>query len=470
MASNLKLNPDMFRAYDIRGIVGVDVDSTIAELIGKTIGTYLLMQNKGTNVVVGMDNRPSSEELKSSLIQGLLSTGCNVTDIGLCTSPMLYKAVFDGDFCGGTIVSASHNPKEYNGFKIVAHKAYPVAAEEMYRLRDMAIAGQFASGKGSYLTLDTEEQYLSRITSVVHLDRKLKVVLDTGNGVAGKFAPNLLRRLGCEVVEVFCELDGNFPNHLPNPEHEANLLDAIKMVTESGADIGIGIDGDGDRVGVIDENGKFMPSDFSIILLARDYLKGHPGEQILIDVKSSQNVIDEIKSNGGNPLLYKTGHSLIKMKMRADNISMGGEFSGHLYVFENYYPFDDALYATSKILEVLSKSSKSFSSQFSDLKVLYPTNLLELGCPDSIKFDVMKKVVDVFSSTHEVNDIDGVRVTFKNGWVILRASNTTPYLTFRAEGNSVENLKQILLEVRETLKQFSDIQLEPLNRTIQELQ
>lgn len=470
MNTNLILNPDMFRAYDIRGIVGVDVNPAVAELIGKTIGTYLLMQNKGNDVVVGMDNRPSSQELKDALVKGLLSTGCNVTDIGLCTSPMLYKAVFDGDFCGGTIVSASHNPKEYNGFKIVAHKAYPVAADEMYRLRDMAVAGQFASGKGTYSMLDTEEQYLNRITEVIHLERKLKVVLDTGNGVAGKFAPNLLRRLGCEVIEVFCELDGNFPNHLPNPEHEANLIDAKRTVIETGADIGIGIDGDGDRVGIIDEKGNFLPSDFSIILLAKDYLGRHPKEQVLIDVKSSQNVIDEIKSNGGIPLLYKTGHSLIKMKMRADNVSMGGEFSGHLYVFENYYPFDDALYAASKILEVVAKSSKPFSVHFSDLKVLYPTHLIELGCPDSVKFDIMKKAVDTFAKSHEVYNVDGARITFQNGWALLRASNTTPYLTFRAEGNTAENLKQILLEVRETLKQFPEIQLDPLDHAIQELQ
>ena len=469
MVSNLKLNPNIFRAYDIRGIVGVDIDSSVAELIGKTVGTYLLNRNKGRNAVVGMDNRLSSEEFKRSLIKGLRSTGCNITDIGLCTSPMLYTAVYDGDFCGGVIVSASHNPKDDNGFKIVAEKAYPVAGDEIYRIRDMALAGQFASGIGSYSTLDIEEKYYNRIQSVIHLDRKLKVVVDTGNGVAGKFAPNLFRRLGCEVVEVFCDLDGAFPNHLPNPEHETNLLDAARIVVESGADIGIGIDGDGDRVGLIDEKGRFLSSDYSIILLARDYLNRHPGAQVLTDVKSSQNVIDEIKNSGGKPLLYKTGHSLIKMKMRADNIMMGGEFSGHLYVFENYYPFDDALYAASKILEILSKSSFSLSEQFGGLKELYPTNLLELGCPDSIKFDVMKKVAEMFATTHEVFDIDGVRIAFRDGWAILRASNTTPYLTFRAEGNSIINLKQILVELHEALKRFPEIELDPLEETIQKL-
>lgn len=469
MSSGLKLNPNIFRAYDIRGVVDVDIDPSIAELIGKTVGTYLLQRNKGNNVVVGMDNRPSSETLKQSLVKGLMSTGCNVTDIGLCTSPMLYKAVYDGDFCGGVIVSASHNPKEDNGFKIVAENAYPVAGEEIYKIRDMAFAGKFTSGNGSYTTFDTEEIYLKKIESIIHLERKLKVVIDTGNGVAGKFAPNLFRRLGCEVVEVFCELDGTFPNHLPNPEHETNLLDAKRVVVETGADLGIGIDGDGDRVGLIDEKGNFLSSDYSVILLARDYLQRHSGDQVLTDVKSSQNVIDEIIKNGGKSLLYKTGHSLIKMKMRSDNISLGGEFSGHLYVFENYYPFDDALYAASKILEILSKSPVTLSAQFSGLKKLYPTNLLELGCPDSIKFDVMKKVAEAFSASHDVFDIDGVRVAFKDGWAILRASNTTPYLTFRAEGSSNESLKQILIEMQEVLMKYPEIKLDLLNQAIQEL-
>ncbi len=467
--TKLVLNPNIFRAYDIRGVVDVDIDSSIAELIGKTVGTYLLNRSKGKTVVVGMDNRTSSEDLKQSLVNGLLSTGCDVTDIGLCTSPMLYFAAYDGLFCGGIIVSASHNPKEYNGFKIVSEQAYPVAGEEIYKIRDMALAGQFASGTGFYSRLNIEEKYLNKIQSIVHLDRKLKVVVDTGNGVAGKFAPNLFRRLGCDVVELFCELDGSFPNHIPNPEHESNLLDAKRTVVESGADIGIGIDGDGDRVGLIDETGKFLSSDYSTILLARDYLLRHPGDQILTDVKSSQNVIDEIKNSGGKPLLYKTGHSLIKMKMRADNITLGGEFSGHLYVFENYYPFDDALYAASKILEVVSKSPIPLSAQFSGLKRLYPTNLLELGCPDTLKFDVMKKVAEMFSKSHEVFDIDGVRIAFRDGWVSVRASNTTPYLTFRAEGNSVGNLKKILLELRDAFIKFPEIEISPLEKAIHEL-
>lgn len=268
---------------------------------------------------------------------------------------------------------------------------------------------------------------------------------------------------------MYCELDGTFPNHIPNPEDEKNLRDAKKRVIETQADIGIGIDGDGDRVGIIDEKGNFLSADYAVILLTRDYLTRNPGDTVLIDVKLSQNVVDTIIDYGGKPLVYKTGHSLIKKKMRSDDITLGGEFSGHLYVFENYYPFDDALYAASKILEILAKGSLPLSAHFSNLKRLFPTDLIELGCPDPIKFDVMTRVVDAFSEVYNVNTIDGVRITFDSGWAILRASNTTPYLTFRAEGDSTDSLKQILLEVRQALTKFPRITLDSLDDAIADL-
>jgi len=469
MTSSLELNPEIFRAYDIRGIVGKDIDESIATTMGKAIGTYLLKNFEGNNVVVGMDNRLHSEGLKKALVEGLLSVGCNVTDIGMSTSPMMYWAVYNGDYCGGIEVSASHNPKEYNGFKIVGTKAYPVAGAEIDKIKEIAFSKSFESGSGVFVAEDIEERYLKDIAGKIHLEKKLKVVVDTGNGVAGKFAPKLYRMLGCEVEEVFCNLDGTFPNHVPNPEHEANLLDAEKAVVRTMADIGIGIDGDGDRVGLIDNEGKFLSSDYTIIFLARDYLPRHPGDQVLVDVKSSQNVLDEIKRLGGKPLLYKTGHSLIKLKMRADNLILGGEFSGHLYVFENYYPFDDSMYSSSKIIEILSKSSEPMSEQFKSLRTLYATDLLELGCPDAIKFEVMDKVVKTFEKTHEVNAIDGARVAFPDGWAIVRASNTSPTLTFRAEGNSKANLKIVLNEMLNVLNGFEGINTTPISKVIDTL-
>lgn len=468
----VKLNPDIFRAYDIRGIVGDDITPEVAEIIGKAIGTFLLQKKHGNQLIVGMDNRHSSEELKASLILGLQSTGCNIIDIGLCTSPMMYRAVYEEETAGGVIVSASHNPKEYNGFKVVGRQAYPVAAEDMYLLRDLAISGKFIESQAETTVTkkDTQAHYINKILDVIHPARKIKVVVDTGNGVAGKYAPDLYKRLGCDVVEVHCDLDGNFPNHLPNPEHEENLLDAMRAVVETGVDIGIGIDGDGDRVGLIDEQGRFLSADYTIILLARDYLKRHPGATVLIDVKSSMNVIDEIKRNGGVPLLYKTGHSLIKKKMRADGIMLGGEFSGHFYVFENYFPFDDALYSSSKIIEIISQSNKPISGHFTNLRKLYSTSLIELGCPDAVKFDVMDKVVSLLSSTYEVKNIDGARIEFPSGWAILRASNTSPFLTFRAESVSEQGLRDILEEMYHTLQRFPKIDLKPLDKVIPDIQ
>ena len=470
-STDVKLNPEIFRAYDIRGIVGMDITAPIAVVIGKATGTFLLGKNDGNRIVVSMDNRLSSPEMKAALIEGLRSTGCDIVDIGMSTSPMMYQAVCEEKAAGGVIVSASHNPKEYNGFKIVGRDAYPVAADDIFALRDIALSGKFMTAKGetSLTVKNIEEEYFKKITSVIRPGRKLKVVIDTGNGIAGKFAPDLYRRLGCEVVEVFTELDGNFPNHIPNPEHEANLVDAMKAVVDSKADFGIGIDGDGDRIGLIDDQGKFLSADYAIILFARDYLKRHPGETILVDVKSSMNVINEIKKNGGTPLLYKTGHSLIKKKMRAENLHMGGEFSGHFYIFENYYPFDDALYASSKVIEILSNSDKPLSEHFVGLPQLYSTSLIELGCADSVKFEVIKKVVELFSKTNEVNDIDGARVEFNSGWAIVRASNTTPFLTFRAESDSQAHLVDVLTAMQDTLATFPEIDLGPLKKTIASL-
>jgi len=455
------LNPEMFRAYDIRGLVDVDLNPEIAETIGKAIGTF--MQQRGSRrLAVGMDNRLSSEAYKDALITGLRSTGCDVTDIGLATSPVLYYTVIEKNLDGGVAVTASHNPKQYNGFKVVGPQAYPIASEEMFQLRDVALSGQYAHGAGSLSAYDPMPHYLEAILKASHLERSIKIVLDTGNGVAGKFAPPLLKSLGCEVVELYCELDGTFPNHTPNPEHEANVLDLEQEVCEVGAEIGIALDGDGDRLGVIDENGTYRESDYMIILLARDFLSRHPGATILIDVKSSLNVIEDIQKHGGQPLLYKTGHSLIKKKMRDDGIMLGGELSGHLYLFENYYPYDDALHAAARVLEILSRDKMPLSKHFADLPRLYSTRIIEIPCADRAKFEAIRKLVHLFAERYEVNEIDGARISFPNGWAVIRASNTTPMLTFRAEARSPEDLEAIKTESYTMLKRFPEIEADVL--------
>jgi phosphomannomutase/phosphoglucomutase len=454
----LSVNPYMFRAYDIRGVVQQDLTADTAELIGMGIGTYL-QSIKCQNLAVGRDNRLSSESLTEALIKGLLSTGCDVTDIGLSSSPLLYFTVCDQEFDGGVNVTGSHNPPEYNGFKIVSQNAYPVAAEDIAKIKDLVLNRQFKTGSGTRSHYDPSPQYFDRLERLVQVKRRLRVVVDTGNGVCGLFAPEVLQRIGCDVIELHCELDGNFPNHLPNPENEANVEDVKQKVVETGADIGIAFDGDGDRLGIIDEKGKFYEADYMTIMLARDYLARNPGAKVIIDVKASQNVINEIQKWGGTPVMWNTGHSLIKQKMWKDKISLAGEFSGHMFVAENYYIIDDALFAACHVLRILADGSIPLSNHFTDLPKLYSTRLIELPCPDSDKFDVVKALGKKFAAEHEVYDIDGARVDFGGGWALVRASNTTPVLTLRFEAETQQRLEEIKSTVYQALKQFPSVKL-----------
>ena len=456
----LSINPYMFRAYDIRGIVQQDLTTDIVELIGMGIGTYLQSINS-QNLAVGMDNRPSSESLTEALIRGLLSTGCDVTDIGLSSSPLLYFTVCDQHFDGGVNVTGSHNPPEYNGFKIVGRNAYPVAAEDIAEIKDLVLNRQFRTGSGTRSHYDPSPRYFDRLESLVQVKRRLRVVVDTGNGVCGLIAPEMLRRIGCEVIELHCELDGNFPNHLPNPENEANVEDVKQKVIESGADIGVAFDGDGDRLGIIDEQGHYYEADYMIIMLARDHLARNPNAKVIIDVKASTNVINEIRKQGGIPVMWKTGHSLIKRKMWEEEITLGGELSGHMFVAENYYIIDDALFAACHILRILASSSTPLSGHFTNLPKLYSTRLIELPCPDSDKFDVVKVLGEQFATEYATNDTDGARVDFGGGWALVRASNTTPVLTLRFEAETQQRLEEIQSIVYQALKQFPSVTVRP---------
>jgi phosphomannomutase/phosphoglucomutase len=447
------VNADMFRAYDIRGVVGEDLTEEAAVIIGKGIGTY--MQQRGRKrLVVGQDNRPSSDNFKKILIENLRSTGCDVIDIGLCTSPMQYAAVIKLNAEGGVMVTASHNPAKFNGFKLVGPKAFPIGGEDIQDLLAVTLKGEFLRGSGTYERQDTLEEYIATIVGKTRLSRPLKVAVDTGNGIGGLCVPRVLKEIGCNLVEVFTELDGRFPNHLPNPEEEENLLELKKRVIETGADIGIGIDGDGDRVGMVNEKGEFMEADYIIMLLAQDYLERHPGDRILVDVKTSQNTIDYIKKLGGKPMMWKTGHSLVKQKMREDGILLGGELSGHMFVFEDYFPIDDAAYAAGRLLSFLSRGNKKVSEYFVDLPKLYSTRLVEIPCADNVKFEIVDQIRDILLKKYEGVTIDGLRVTMSGGWALIRASNTAPNLTLRFEANSAENLKAIQDEVMGVVKQF----------------
>jgi phosphomannomutase/phosphoglucomutase len=452
------INPHMFRAYDIRGLAGTDLTPEVAERIGRAWGTWL-RRHGGSSMVLGRDLRPSSPGLRDGFVAGATAAGCDVTDIGYATSPLMYFATIDRETTGGINITASHNPVEYNGIKMVAEAALPLSEEEIHEVRDLALKRDFEVGSGHVQEWHPKERYYEKIASEISLARPMKVVVDTGNGVAGLFVPEMLRRLGCEVVELYTEPDSRFPNHLPDPEKEENMRDLMALVPKVGAEVGLAWDGDGDRLGVCDERGHRYEADFINILMARDLLTRHPGAKILLDVKSSMNTLEDIRQHGGDPVLWKTGHSFMKRKMRQDGILYGGELSGHMFVAEDYYPIDDALFAAARLLKILSNSDRPLSGQFEGLTELYATPLIQLRCPDDQKFDVVKAARDDLAAKFPVIDIDGARADFGNGWALVRASNTSPALTVRCEARTAADLKRIMTEMRALLAKHPSVDL-----------
>lgn len=475
----MTINPHIFRAYDIRGIAmgdNPDLTPETIKLIGQGTGTYMKRLYGTKNMLVGRDNRLHSEELQNAFIEGVLSTGIDVVNVGISTSPLLYYGVCKFEMDSGVNITASHNPKEYNGVKIVREGAHSVCGDELQEILKLIQAQDFDTGEGQLSSRDdTFDVYKQDLTSRIKLEKPLKVVIDAGNGTAGKFAPELFRALGCDVTELYCELDGNYPNHEANPEEEANMRELGELVREKGADLGIGFDGDGDRVGVVDENGKHYSADFLVILLARDLLKNKPGSQIVFDVKVSKVLIQEIENNGGVPVMCKTGHSFIETKMHEIHAPLAGEISGHLFFGQdhyNYYGFDDAFFGACQILKILSQSegpkghatdpqkgvAKKFSEHFTDLPKLYTTPEYKTPCPDDKKFDIVKKLTEHFERKHSCITIDGVRVNFdEQSWGAVRCSNTSPNLTLRFEAITQERLDEIQGIVAEELKKYPEV-------------
>ncbi|MBI4608761.1 MAG: phosphomannomutase/phosphoglucomutase, partial [Candidatus Rokubacteria bacterium] len=424
------LNPHIFRAYDVRGKVGEDLTPEIFRQLGLAYGS-LIRRKGGCTIALGQDNRVASAELKAAFAEGVLGTGVSIADIGLAPTPVLYFATAHWKLDGGANITGSHNPIEYNGVKMVHAGAVPLAEDEIQGLRTAIEGGRFESGSGSLASRDPREEYVAVIRRRVKLERRMKVVVDCGNGVAGLYAPELLRRLGCEVVELYCELDGRFPNHLPDPEMEENTRDLQARVLAERADVGLAYDGDADRMGLVDEKGRRHEADLILILLARDLLARHPGAKILFDVKSSQRLVEDIRAHGGVPVMYKTGHSLLKRKMREEGILLGGEVSGHMFFAEDYYGVDDGILASAKVLEVLAHLPGPVSAHFDALPHLHATPELKAPCPDDKKFRVVDELVSEFKGKYETIDIDGARIVFPGGWGLVRASNTNPYLTLR---------------------------------------
>ncbi|MCC7432635.1 phosphomannomutase/phosphoglucomutase [Candidatus Peregrinibacteria bacterium] len=475
----VKINPSVFRAYDIRGTAEPtelkpqpDLTPETVELIGKGTGTYMIRTYKTASIIVGRDNRLHSEKLQQAFIKGLLSTGLNVADAGLTSSPMIYFASCVYNYDAAVNITASHNPKQDNGIKIVRHNAHSVADQELQIIKEIIEQNDFISAVEGKLTTHQNlfQDYLNKVVSTTKFARPLKVVIDAGNGITGGYGPELFRALrtangqpACEVIELFCELDGNFPNHEANPEHAKNMIDLGKKVIETGADLGIGFDGDGDRVGVVDEKGNHYSSEYPIMLITRALLKEFPGEKIIHDVKIGQGLVDDIKLHGGQPIMSRVGHSYIERRMHAEHATFAGEKSGHLFFgpkFFNWYSFDDGMFGGVKILEALSHSDKKCSEIFAEIPAVPNIPELKIYCPDERKHAIIEAVKAHFTAVYNCITLDGVRIQFDDGaWILARYSNTSPYLTIHAEAPTEERLEIIKQLMLDQLRQFPEVKV-----------
>ncbi len=459
------INPLIFREYDIRGIAEEDLTDESVFLIGKAYGSYMMRRNK-SNIAIGIDARLTSPRIKNSLIDGLINTGIKVTDLGLVPTPVLYFAIVWKKFDGGIQVTGSHNPKEYNGLKL-CDGLLSLYGEQIQELKKIIETGNFVKGNGSYSEYkNITEEYIDFISLKIKLKKKLKVVIDSGNGTGGLAGPQIFKNLGCEVIELYSQPDGNFPNHLPDPVVPELIKDLISAVKKYNADIGIGYDGDSDRIGIVDNNGNIVWGDQQLALYSRKILKEKPGSLIIFDVKCSELLPMEIERLGGKPLMYKTGHSLIKAKLYETKAPLAGEMSGHMFFYDDYFGFDDAIYSSTRMAEIVSSSGESLSDLVKSLPFFHSTPELRVDCPDEVKFDVVKKIADSFSKKFNVIKIDGVRVKFKDGWGLLRASNTQPVLVLRFEATSVEKLKEIGNLFYNELRKFDNVNLNHLVKYI----
>ncbi len=454
-ASDSDLAPaSIFKAYDIRGIVGETLTPRIVTAIGRAIGSAAVTRGQRA-VAVARDGRLSGPEFVDALSAGLQAAGCEVIDLGQVPTPVLYFATCVLDTRSGVMVTGSHNPPAYNGFKIVLD-GETLSGEAIQDLRRRILEQDYHRGNGIRRNLDLLPRYLERITSDVRLARPLRVVVDCGNGVAGVAAPRLLQALGCEVHALYCEVDGRFPHHHPDPSQTENLQDLIRTVREREADLGLAFDGDGDRLGVVDGNGRIVWPDRQMMLYAADVLSRHPGAEILYDVKCSRHLGRVIEERGGRPLMWKTGHSLIKAKMKADGALLAGEMSGHVFFKERWYGFDDALYTAARLLEILSREARAPAEVFAELPDAVSTPELRVEMAEGEHFRFMERfAAEARFPEARVSTIDGIRADFPDGWGLIRPSNTTPTLIIRFEADDEAALARIQQRFREAIEQVA---------------
>jgi phosphomannomutase/phosphoglucomutase len=443
------MNPQIFREYDIRAIVGKEITLEEVETMGKAIGTYLGQSGK-KKITLGRYGRLSSDAFQEYLLKGLLSTGSQVIDIGVCPSPLLYFSIRHLKTDGGVMITASHNPPEYNGFK-VCNGPDTIFGDEIQRLRLIAEEGKFMTGTGSVREEDVLPAYRNFVLKDIQLPHALRVGLDGGNGTGGWAALPIIRQLGCQVFDLYCEIDGSFPHHQPDPTVPKNLTELIALVHREHLDVGLAYDGDGDRLGVVDHEGNIIWGDQLMILFAREILKRRPGTTFIGEVKCSQNLYDDIPRQGGKVIMWKTGHSLIKQKMKEVQAVLAGEMSGHLFFADRYLGFDDAVYASLRLLEILSKTGKKIPELLAGLPQTYSTPEIRVETKEETKFKLVEAVKNELAQRFSIIDVDGVRVKFEDGWGLIRASNTQPVLVLRFEARSPERLREIQNLIEEVL-------------------
>ena len=442
----MKLNPQIFREYDIRGIAGTDLTEEIYERLGQAIVAYTRGKRKNNCFVVAHDGRLTSRSYAHAVMDGITGAGVNVIDIGQAPTPLCYFGLFTLPVDGGVMITASHNPKEYNGMKVAVGTS-TIHGEEIQKLYRVALGDAFPKARKpvTVTRMDLLPKYLARVARGIHVKRRLKVVVDAGNGASGPVGVPLYEQLGCEVIPLYCDVDGRFPNHHPDPTVPKNLTKLIATVKRTGADCGIGFDGDGDRIGVVNEKGEVIFGDKLLILFARPILKAEPGATIISEVKGSRTLYADIEAHGGKAIMWRTGHSLIKAAMKKFNAQLAGEMSGHMFFKHRWYGFDDAVYAGARLLEILGGTKKPLSELLGDVPKTYVTEEIRIETDEARKFEIVKQATRYFKDDLglKVITIDGARIEFDDGWGLLRASNTSPVLVMRCEADTPKRLKEI---------------------------
>jgi len=438
---------EIFREYDIRGIAGRDLTAESVELLGRGIGTLLERAGK-RRITVGRDCRPSSDGFRDALVEGLNASGISVIDIGVVPTPLLYFSIFHLQSDGGVMITGSHNPSEYNGFKVCVgtESIYGPRIQEIYELIQ---TGDLTRGSGETASADIITPYSRYVRDQIRLQRSVRAAIDCGNGTGCLLMSPLIKSLASDITELYCEMDGRFPNHHPDPTVEENLRDLQAAVRSGRLELGIAFDGDADRIGVVDNTGRIIWGDTLMVLFARDILKTLPGATFISEVKCSMNLFNDIEKRGGRAIMWKTGHSLIKAKMKEVNAALAGEMSGHIFFADRYFGYDDAIYAACRLLEIIARSPESLAEMLSDLPATVVTPEIRIQCDDDKKFAVVEKVKAHFQQRFTVIDVDGARIVFPDGWGLVRASNTQDVLVLRFEAGTEENLKRYRSEVED---------------------